>query len=423
METTTQRKLFRQAALDRLASPEQLDRLVTVTDAHGWVALSAVAVLLLFLIVWSVFGAIPTHVKGQGIILSQSGQVADAMAQAPGILTKFTVALHENVRKGQPVAIIDQAEVARHWQDALSIIGEKEEELQRHDEDFRRESALKNAQFDKRKTALAQVIHEAETHAAYLQNTLAIQEKHAAQGMLERRTVENTRSELSRVRQDLADKRNEILKLNAEALDLQLLNRHDHAKLEQNLNDARRSAGQFELALARDATVFAPMAGRVIELKVTPGAVVQPGQALLSIESAEGDLQALIYVPTEHGKKLRSGLGVRIEPATVKKEEYGTLVGVVREISEFPVTSQGMVSVLQNAALASSFAKEGPPYAVYVDLVRDADTASGYRWTSMDGPPLSLASGTTLNAEIMILEQRPISLLIPFLRKTAGIYR
>ncbi|MFZ2403791.1 MAG: hypothetical protein WAW41_01550, partial [Methylobacter sp.] len=134
-------------------------------------------------------------------------------------------------------------------------------------------------------------------------------------------------------------------------------------------------------------------------------------------------LQALIYVPTEHGKKLRSGLGVRIEPATVKKEEYGTLVGVVREISEFPVTSQGMVSVLQNAALASSFAKEGPPYAVYVDLVRDANTVSGYRWTSMDGPPLNLATGTTLNAEIMVLEQRPISLLIPFLRKTAGIYR
>lgn len=128
--------------------------------------------------------------------------------------------------------------------------------------------------------------------------------------------------------------------------------------------------------------MIAPMDGRVIELKVIPGAVVQSSQALLSIESAEGELQVLIYLPTEHGKKLRPGLAVQIEPATIKKEEYSTLMGVVREISEFPVTSQGIVSVLQNQALANFFSKDGPPYAVHVDLTKNANTVSGYRWIS-----------------------------------------
>jgi len=114
---------------------------------------------------------------------------------------------------------------------------------------------------------------------------------------------------------------------------------------------------------------------------------------------------------------------VRIEPATVKKEKYGTLIGVIRQISEFPVTSQGIVSVLQNQALAGTFAKDGSPYAVHVDLAKDAKTISGYRWTSNDGPPIKIASGTTLNAEITVMEQRPISLLIPFLRKATGIYQ
>lgn len=91
--------------------------------------------------------------------------------------------------------------------------------------------------------------------------------------------------------------------------------------------------------------------------------------------------------------------------------------------SEFPVTNQGIVSVLQNQALANFFSKDGPPYAVHVDLIKNANTVSGYRWTSNDGPPIKIASGTTLNAEITVLEQRPISLLIPFLRKTTGIYQ
>lgn len=423
METTGQRKLFRQAALDRLASPEQLDRLVTVTDTHGWLALLSIAGLLLFLLVWSVTGTIPTHVKGQGIVLSQSGRVSDAMAHATGTLAKFTVALHDNVHKGQAIAIIDQSEVTGRWQDALAVVREKESELHQRDQDFNRESALKNSHFAKRKAALGRSVQEAENHVDYLQNTLAIQEKHAAQGLLERQTVEKTRDDLSRSRQDLADKRQEILKLDAEVLDLELQHQHEHTQLEQNLNEARRSAGQFEMELERDTEVTAPMDGLVIEFKVSPGAVVQSGQALLSIESVEGELQALVYVPTEHGKKLHPGLAVRLEPATVKKEEYGTLIGEVRQVSEFPVTSQGMVSVLQNQALAGAFAKEGSPYAVHVDLVKDAETVSGYRWTSNDGPPIKIASGTTLNAEITVLEQRPISLLIPFLRKATGIYQ
>ena len=38
-----ERSIFRQAALDRLSSPEQLDRVMRVTDPKGWIALSGLA--------------------------------------------------------------------------------------------------------------------------------------------------------------------------------------------------------------------------------------------------------------------------------------------------------------------------------------------------------------------------------------------
>ena len=54
--------IFRKVALDRLASPEQLDQLMPVTDARAWVALGSAAVVLLALALWSITGSLPRNV-------------------------------------------------------------------------------------------------------------------------------------------------------------------------------------------------------------------------------------------------------------------------------------------------------------------------------------------------------------------------
>ncbi|MGA1194869.1 MAG: hypothetical protein ACO36I_00070 [Candidatus Latescibacterota bacterium] len=42
-----QKQIFRQAALDRLSSPDQLDQLMRVTTPKGWIALMALCSVLL----------------------------------------------------------------------------------------------------------------------------------------------------------------------------------------------------------------------------------------------------------------------------------------------------------------------------------------------------------------------------------------
>ena len=64
--------LFRKSALDKLASPERLDRMVTYADPKAWLALGVLAALLLALS-WSVLGRIPSRLHGQGVLLSQAG--------------------------------------------------------------------------------------------------------------------------------------------------------------------------------------------------------------------------------------------------------------------------------------------------------------------------------------------------------------
>ena len=83
-------RIFRQIAIERLSSPEQLDRLITLASPVGWTAFLAIAVLLSAIVVWGFIGQIPTRVEGAGILVSRGGQVFDAMAPAAGTLPRET---------------------------------------------------------------------------------------------------------------------------------------------------------------------------------------------------------------------------------------------------------------------------------------------------------------------------------------------
>ena len=132
-------------------------------------------------------------------------------------------------------------------------------------------------------------------------------------------------------------------------------------------------------------------------------------------------LEATVYMPPDRGKNIRPGMEVRVEPTTIKREEYGAIVGRVLTVSDFPVTPQGMLADLHNDALVKRFSQDGAPYAAKVMLERDPSTASGYRWTSGKGPPILLSSGTLTRAEVTTREQPPIDLVIPLMKRLSGI--
>ena len=62
--------LFRREALDRLDDVDELDHLVTVTHPRAWLALGAVAVLIVVALAWASFGRLDTTVAGEGILLT-----------------------------------------------------------------------------------------------------------------------------------------------------------------------------------------------------------------------------------------------------------------------------------------------------------------------------------------------------------------
>ncbi|MES1211506.1 MAG: NHLP bacteriocin system secretion protein, partial [Acidobacteriota bacterium] len=190
---------------------------------------------------------------------------------------------------------------------------------------------------------------------------------------------------------------------------------------ERALRDLELETREFQAKLAENVQIVSAHAGRVLELLIDRGAVVNPGTPILSLEVMSEELVAVLFVPASAGKRVQPGMEVRVSPSTVKREEYGSMLGRVTGAASFPATQRGMNRLLGNEALVAKLLEAGPLIQVDVALEHDPATPTGYRWSSSRGPTLEISSGTLANGSVIVKEDRPISLVIPTLREKLGV--
>jgi HlyD family secretion protein len=413
--------IFRDAAVERLSSPEQLDQLVGITRPYDWAAATALLLGLVVLIAWSVIGRVPTRVIGDGILLSSGGRVVDAVSGVAGRLASLDVAVGDEVRLDQVVARVGQTETEQRLRQANEVLREREREHAELTATITREIDTKLANFAAQEVGLNEAIAVAEQRESYLTGEVAKLEPAVSNGFVTRKTVEDRRVELNSAKLRIVDAQNDILKLKAQRADLQSQRERERMQSEFRINDAKRLVEQLSAELDRGSRILSPAEGRVVEVKVSGGSVLTVGTPVIEIETAGRTLEATIYMPPDRGKNIGPGMVVHVQPSTVVREEFGSIIGKVVAISEFPVTPQGMAADLHNDTLVKRFSQDGAPYAAKVRLEPDSTTVSGYRWSSGKGPPLRLSSGTLARAEVTTREQPPIELVIPLLKRLSGV--
>lgn len=419
--TASPQRTFRAAALDRAASPEQFDHLVVITRPSDWIWAAVICFLLVAAIIWGVLGRIPTRVSGEGILISNGDRVVDAVSAAAGRLASVSVALGDHVVKGQPIAQIVQTDIEQKHSEAVAVLGEKQREYAVLAAKVQSELAVKSQNFAKMEDALNQVIKATTQRVDFLTVDVRNLEDLLAKGYTTRKNLSDRREELTSAQQRLDDTRNQILKLRADKTDLETQRDRELRQSEFAVNEAQRQVSATAESLSQNTQVISPIEGRVVEIKISPGSVLAVGTAVVEIESEGNKLDAVIYIPPEQGKRIKPGMQVHIEPSTVRREEFGMMLGRVETVSEFPMTPQGMTAVLHNETLVTKFSHDGAPYAAKVVLEQDPSTTTGYRWAVGDGPNLHLTSGTLARAEITTRRQRPLDLIIPLIRHLTGI--
>jgi HlyD family secretion protein len=419
--TDAPQRVFRAAALDRASSPEQLDHLVVITKPSDWIAAAVIAFVLASAILWGVLGRIPTRVTGDGILISNGGRVVDAVSGAAGRLASVSIAVGDHVVQGQPIAQIVQTDIEQRHNEAVAVLQERERERTVLVSRVETELATKSENYSKLEDALNEIIKVTDQRIDYLTVDVKNLEGLFSKGYTTRRNLEDRRQELTSAQQRKEDSQNQILKLRTEQADLETQRDRDVRQSEFAVNEARRQADATAELLSQNTQVISPIEGRVLEVKISSGSVLAVGTAVVEIESEGSNLQALIYIPADQGKRIKPGMQVNIEPSTVKREEFGMMLGKVETVSNFPMTPQGMVAVLHNDSLVTRFSRDGAPYAATVVLDDDSSTASGYRWAVGQGPATRLTSGTLARAEITTRRQRPLDLVIPLIRHLTGI--
>ncbi len=413
------KSIFRKAALDRLSSPEQLDRLMQVTDPRGWIALVGLSLVLLFAAVWSVVGRIPTTIRGTGILLSSEG-IREVESLGAGVVSDVRVVVGDVVMVGDTIALVGQPRLAQQVVRSQERVRLLRASRVRGATFTSANLQLETEALDRERSNLERSILVVEDRIGWLEERLVAEQQAQSLGLITPELVQSTRQQLEasrgeRTGLDLQLQENEIARL---------LLQNDSAQtmdaLDTRIREEESELDALRLELAQSSTVLSPYAGHVREIRTDVGQIVGAGQAVVSVEMADAPLQAVIYVPTE-GKSIQPGMEARVSPATVRREEYGFMVGEVTFVSPQPATRQGMQRTLGNEILVEQLSAIGAPFLVRIDLIGAPETVSGFRWSSSEGPPQSVESGTTVSVDVVVDERRPISLVIPIFRSAMGV--
>ena len=171
------------------------------------------------------------------------------------------------------------------------------------------------------------------------------------------------------------------------------------------------NAKEYQQTVAEN--IYSDYDGIVDEVMVDEGSMISAGTPICSVRITQNrdELTGLLYVPVDKGKRIEPGMSIQLAPNGVDVSQSGNLLGVVRNISQYPMTIQGIQQHLGNAQLAQWILQSQNNSAVMevtFDLVKDSDDKSGYLWTSKVGEHKPITPGSFCTGSIIIERKPPI---------------
>jgi HlyD family secretion protein len=478
MEGNKGRKIFREQALERLSSPEQLDQLLQVVNRKSWIPIATLGVLSLVAILWSIFGRIPMTVEGTGLLVHPR-QVVSLQLPAAGQLVELNIKVGELVQKGQVLGKINQPALQQSLDQARARLSEAQARNGRILPLRERRTALEKEANKKERLQIEQRIEFLERSAesqesknkTYLANKReSLEELRAVkqelnqnlkqryegyqelrnQGLVSNDSLLSVRQEymnnqaqvrdlelqmrdleLQQLKADqsyqeqldlISNLRTQLTQLDAKSGEIDQQHLETRSDTDLRVQEVELEIAKYEEDLKTKSRIISEYTGRILEVTASVGQIVNAGQRLGAIETDDpnGKLLTVAYFQVSDGKKIEPGMEVRITPATIEREQYGAILGKVVSVSPFPVTMDAITNVVGNAEVAQSLSAGGAKIEVFAELGRDPTSPTGYRWTSGRGPDIKVTAGTTGGVRATVEDRRPIAFVIPTLRRWSG---
>jgi HlyD family secretion protein len=412
--------IYREAALRRLSSPRQLNHYLSVASPSNWLVLMAILVLLGATAAWSWNGAVTQTAAGQGILVGAAGLVS-VNAPGGGQIVTVSVKPGDQVRAGQSIASIGNPVLAEQVRLARMALADAERAAER-DLSLRSETtAFQLRAQDTQRENLEREIAGLEQQTAFAAEQVENQVKLYQEGLGTKSALVASQERLAGIRADIARHRTQIEQLRAERVSAQAGEARASSEGRARVAEFERRLAALREELRQTTSATTPCAGRIIETKIYPGAMVTAGTPLVTMQPDGDKLEAVVYVSSQQAKFVAPGMDVQLSPGNTRPEEHGYLRATVLAVASFPVSPLAVTRKLENEALTSAMTGSGPVTEIRVALRRDPTDAGGYQWSSRRDVRVAVSGGTLCTARIVIAKQRPIMLAVPAVKEALGL--
>ncbi|GAA4414907.1 hypothetical protein GCM10023187_44940 [Nibrella viscosa] len=410
--------------MEKLSTPEKLDQLIKVTSPKAWITLSVVFAALATGIAWAVLGRVSTKLNVTGVVLG--GEVHEVVATSHGQLTKLQVKIGDKVETGAVIATVQQPELVQQIENARATLSERKYELTRLISYGNKGTLLEGELMSQNRVSILGEIEAEKKKLAFLTNQLESEVSLLEKGLIVKAQVANTKQQIDASRNTIERLKVQLAEVSNRQHDAGYSLQQRIAAQKQQIAEAERNLQFLTERYDTQSNIKSPYSGEVVEVLTDAGVVVGPGTPLFKLKNQkEGQLTSLkgvLYIPSQDGKKIKRDMEAFVVPSTVQPQEYGFIKGRVTYISDFPITQQGMLTSVKNDQLAKGLLAMGPLFEVHVAFEKDAQSHSGFRWTSAKGPDIDIKEGTSCMGQITIKQENPISIVIPAFKKFFDLY-
>ncbi|AXG69019.1 putative efflux pump membrane fusion protein [Kordia sp. SMS9] len=416
---------FRKAALEKLSTPEKLDQLIKVTSPKGWIALLTIAIVLGTGITWSFMGSIKTKLNVVGVLLG--GEIHEVVATSQGQLINLNVNIGDAVQEGEIVASIEQPELFQQIEEVKASLKEREYDLQRLLSFGNQDTRLQGELIQQQRVSIELQIQSENKNLGFLRTQLATEEGLLKKGLITNTQLMNTKQQIDAAKNSIERLKSQLVQTSSQKLNIGFDLQQKINVSKQRISEAERRLEHLKERYDIQTNIRSSYTGEVVEVLTEAGIVVRQGTPLFKLKnqsSIAGDdkLRGVLYIPSQDGKKIKEGMEALVVPSTVQPQEYGFIKGKVTYVSDFPITQKGMMMTVKNDQLVSGLLSRGALFEVYVEFEKDANSYSGFKWTSATGPEIAINEGTSCMGKITVKSEPPVAVVVPALKKFFDLY-
>lgn len=155
--------------------------------------------------------------------------------------------------------------------------------------------------------------------------------------------------------------------------------------------------------------IVAKTSGTVLKT-CNEGDYVDKGTPIVTVaanRSEDNQRQILAFLPTSQKNNINKGCNVQVSPDYAPREKFGYINGYVADIDDVVITKSDVESSMNVFNIPNLLEDNENYIAVHINLLPDADTASGLSWTQKNSGNIDVGIGTLCNNSIVVEKNPP----------------